>query len=81
MAHPSDPGQTPTAPHADATPLIVHLRELIAALDRRVPQIERLGESAIAHDAAELKRVALDRIAQLEARADSPAPVNRADGP
>jgi hypothetical protein len=32
------------------------LRELIAALDRRVPHIERSGEIDIARDAAELNR-------------------------
>ena len=47
-----------------------HLRELIAALDRRVPHIERTGESDIARDAATLRKKALDRIAQLEARKD-----------
>jgi hypothetical protein len=41
------------------------LRELIEALDRRVPQIERAGEIQIARDAAELKEKALERIAQL----------------
>jgi hypothetical protein len=35
--------------------LIGHLHELIAALDRRVPQVERAGEASIARDAAELK--------------------------
>jgi hypothetical protein len=45
------------------------LRELIAALDRRVPHIEGIGEIAIARDAATLRKKALDRIAQLEAAA------------
>jgi hypothetical protein len=45
---------------------IRHLRELIAALDRRVPQIERVGEFQIARDAAALKKKALKRIAELE---------------
>jgi hypothetical protein len=45
---------------------IRHLRELIAALDRRVPQIERVGEFQIARDAAALKQKALKRIAELE---------------
>jgi hypothetical protein len=44
-----------------------HLRELIAALDRRVPHIERSGEIAIARDAATLRAKALERIAQLAA--------------
>ena len=46
---------------------IRHLRELIAALDRRVPHIERAGEIGIARDAAMLRDKALRRIAALEA--------------
>jgi len=42
------------------------LLELIAALDRRVPRVERAGEAAIARDAAELRNRAMERIAQLE---------------
>ena len=41
------------------------LRELIDALDRRVPQIERTGEIHIARDAADLREKALKRIAEL----------------
>ena len=44
-----------------------HLREFIAALDRRLPQIERVGEADIAAEAASLRNKALERIAQLEA--------------
>jgi len=46
--------------------LIRDLHELIAALDRRVPQVERAGEASIARDAAALKVKALKRIAELE---------------
>jgi hypothetical protein len=52
-----------------ATPsalLIRELQELIAALDRRIPQIHRAGEAAIARDAAALKSKALERIKRLE---------------
>ena len=42
------------------------LLELIAALDRRVPQVQRAGETAIARDAATLKARALKRIEELE---------------
>jgi len=42
------------------------LLELIAALDRRLPQVERAGEAAIAQDAAALKNRALKRIEELE---------------
>jgi len=51
---------------AEGTRALRRLNELIAALDRRVPRIERVGEIAIARDAAKLRKKALDRIAQLE---------------
>jgi len=46
--------------------LVRELVELIAALDKRVPHVERAGEIEIARDAAALKARALKRIAQLE---------------
>ncbi len=42
------------------------LREVVEALDRRVPRPERAGEARIAEDAAALKQKALERIARLE---------------
>jgi len=45
------------------------LLELITALDRRVPQIQRAGETAIARDAAALKARALKLIQELEPEA------------
>jgi len=42
------------------------LRELIAALDRRVPQVERGGEASIARTAAKLRDEASARVADLE---------------
>lgn len=46
---------------------IVHdLRELIAALDRRVPRLERDGEPGILRDAEALRDSAVRRIAELE---------------
>jgi len=47
------------------------LRELIDALDRRLPHVERVGEAAIADEAAALKARALERIAELEREATS----------
>lgn len=41
------------------------LHELIAALDARLPHVERSGEADIARDAAMLKARALARIAEL----------------
>ena len=65
--------------------LIAQLSELIQALDSRVPQLEREGETQIADEAAALKRKAAERLAELEAptnrelntRADEPADVIR----
>jgi len=45
---------------------IRHLRELVAALDRRVPHVERAGEATIADQAAKLRTKTLQRIAALE---------------
>jgi hypothetical protein len=42
------------------------LRELISALDRRVPHMERAGEAVIARDAALLREQAIRRLAELE---------------
>ncbi len=44
------------------------LKELITALDRRVPQMHREGEAGIARDAAALRAKALQRITELERR-------------
>jgi hypothetical protein len=46
--------------------VIDDLRELIAALDRRVPHLEREGERAIARDAADLRAAAINRLRALE---------------
>lgn len=50
--------------------MIDDLRELITALDRRVPRLEATGEIDIASDAARLRDKALERIAELESGAD-----------
>jgi hypothetical protein len=47
-------------------PLILRLRELIAALDRRQPRPERQGEREIAAQSEKLREDAVARIAQLE---------------
>ena len=49
----------------DRNDLIARLRELIEALESRVPHLEREGEMRIAQDAAALKEKALERIAEL----------------
>jgi hypothetical protein len=58
---------TKTSVLLDRTKLIAQLRELIVALDNRVPQLEREGETRIADEAAALRQKALVRIAELEA--------------
>ncbi len=57
-----------------AQSLVDDLRELVAALDRRVPRLEREGERDIARDAQGLRRAAVARIAELE-RSISPPPI------
>ena len=54
------------SPSDDRRQLISRLRELIDALDSRLPHLEREGEVQIATDAAALKSKAMARIAQLE---------------
>lgn len=49
----------------NARELARELEELITALDRRVPRVERAGEAAIARDAAALRQKAVDRLAEL----------------
>lgn len=51
--------------NADQT-LILHLQELIAALDRRVPGAGRAREHDIARQAQRLRHEALERITELE---------------
>lgn len=42
------------------------LQELIVALDRRVPQLERADETVIARDGAALRALAVQRLRDLE---------------
>jgi hypothetical protein len=58
-----------TTARTRAARTIRHLHELIAALDRRVPQVKRSGEASIARAAASLRADALKRIADLEREA------------
>jgi hypothetical protein len=45
---------------------VAALTELMDALDRRVPHVERIGETRIAREAAALKKAALTRIEELK---------------
>ena len=64
-----------TAPESE---LLRVLQELVQALDRRIPHVERAGEAKIAHDARLLRADASKRIARLQARyADGTASVSK----
>jgi hypothetical protein len=52
---------------SDRTRKLRHLQEFVAALDRRVPNVERTGETEIAREGHALREKALQRIAELEA--------------
>ena len=49
-----------------AAAMLADLYQLVEALDRRVPRLERLGEAQIAHDAAALRERAVSLIHQIE---------------
>ena len=53
-----------TAPE-NAGAIIVALRELVEALDRRIPDMERVGEAHTLEQAADLRAQALMRIRAL----------------
>ena len=46
--------------------ILSDLYRLIEALDRRVPRLERLGESQIAHDASDIRERAVSLIQRIE---------------
>ena len=50
--------------------VITQLREVIEALDRRVPCVERASEQGIARDSALLRQQAQARLTQLELEGD-----------
>lgn len=64
---------TPTLTHPEINPtkLLARLREFVAALNRRAPQVEREGEAGIARESDLLKRQAEKQIAHLETTATS----------
>jgi hypothetical protein len=57
--------------------LVRALRELVVALDRRVPRAGQQGEAAIARDAAALRATAVQRLDELTVR--TPFPVTPGD--
>ena len=48
--------------------MLSDLSELIAAIDRRVPRLERIGEAQIAQDAADLRGRALKLIQRIQGK-------------
>jgi hypothetical protein len=63
----------------EVTELARELEELIEALDRRVPRVEKAGEAAIARDAAALRAKAVDRLAELVGGTALPPPTSEED--
>lgn len=59
--------KSPTA--GEKQEILRNLYELIEALDRRVPRLERVGEADIAREAAELRQRAVSLIFRIEAGA------------
>ena len=57
----------------DSAAIIRDLRELIEALDRRLPQVQRAGEASIANAAMRLRTEARNRIEELERQQIKPA--------
>jgi hypothetical protein len=51
---------------AQTREMLGDLRQLIEALDRRVPRLERIGEQQIAHEAADLRARAVSLIRKIE---------------
>ena len=57
--------------------IVTTLRELISALDRRVPHVERPGEIRIARDAQMLRRQALAQIEALSRQGPDDEPYDQ----
>ncbi len=57
------------APVKAAKEMFQDLQHLVEAIDRRVPHLERLAETAIARDAADLREHAVALMRAIEAAA------------
>lgn len=55
-----------TTAEPSSSEILASLQELVEALDRRVPHLDRAGEIQIAKDAASLRNEAVTRIAALQ---------------
>ena len=51
---------------AHAREMLSDLYRLVEALDRRVPRLERIGETQIAYDSADLRERAMSLIRRIE---------------
>ena len=60
--------------------LVRTLEELIAALDRRMPHLEREGEDTIVRDAAILREKAVSRLMDLTGRVGARPGVSSTSG-
>ena len=69
MSIPATASVTKTRNACERREILTSLYELIEALDRRVPQLARVGEAHIAHEAAELRERAVSLIHRIEADA------------
>jgi hypothetical protein len=58
--------ETTQREHGSLADTLYHLNELISALDRRMPQVQRAGEASIASAAAQLRSEAIRRIGEIQ---------------
>jgi ABC-type transporter Mla subunit MlaD len=58
--------ETTQREHGSLADTLDHLNELISALDRRMPQVQRAGEASIASAAAQLRSEAIRRIGEIQ---------------
>ena len=65
-------------PPRDLELTLIDLTELIAAIDRRLPQVERAGESAITDAAARLRIEAARRVAEIQVELAARTPLEGA---
>lgn len=69
--------EKPERSESTANPVISRLRELISALDRRVPHVGRAGEVRIARDAQMLRREAVAQIDALNRQEPDDTPYDQ----
>ena len=68
----------PPIPLPDLKSTMLQLAELIEAIDRRLPQVQRAGEGAIANAATRLRIEAAKRITEIELELAGREPVTAA---